>query len=176
MAGSRRQVSESEAAELVEAWRGSRQSLPAWCAARGLDGRAMRGWINRFARCPPVIRMVDVTPAAALAVAAPTVLELRFAGVTILVAPVRAGLAGIGWPAWSTSSGRPRPRGTCLCSSAGRARAGHGGWDPVWRTSASESAARVTVAFLPDLSRIQIRRSLLGRVLSRRRSRASMPT
>lgn len=60
MAATRRTVDESEAEELVAAWRASKRGLSAWCAANGIDGRSLRYWANRLDARTPVIRMVEM--------------------------------------------------------------------------------------------------------------------
>jgi hypothetical protein len=62
VASGRRKVNKAEAAELVSAWRTSRQALPTWCAARGLDGRSLRQWARRLLEAPTILQVVEVTP------------------------------------------------------------------------------------------------------------------
>ena len=60
MPSARRKVTQGEAEVVVAEWRASKRSLPAWCEARGLDGRSLRYWADRLDRAP--VRLVDVTP------------------------------------------------------------------------------------------------------------------
>lgn len=60
MASARRKVTEGEAERLVSEWRTSKRALPDWCAARGIDGRSLRYWVDRLDQAP--VRLMDVTP------------------------------------------------------------------------------------------------------------------
>lgn len=59
MSPARRKVTADEAEGLVAEWRASKRALPVWCEARGIDGRSLRYWADRFDRAP--IRLVEVT-------------------------------------------------------------------------------------------------------------------
>ena len=61
MASRRRTVEAEEARELVSAWRESGESLRAWCARRGIDGRSLRYWADQEAP-EPILRLVELTP------------------------------------------------------------------------------------------------------------------
>lgn len=83
MASTRRKVTEKEAAALVAEWRASGKSMPAWCRARGLDGRSLRFWADQLAGGAE-LRMVEMTAPSAPA-RRPTPIRLRLDGVTVLV-------------------------------------------------------------------------------------------
>lgn len=86
MGSTRRKVTQAEAGRLVAEWRASGKAMPAWCAARGIDGRSLRYWANTHHGLGTELRVVE------MATAAPTLatgssIRLRLDGVTIVVAP-----------------------------------------------------------------------------------------
>jgi hypothetical protein len=85
MGGTRRKVTRAEANVLVAEWRASGKAMPAWCAARGIDGRSLRHWANARGR-DAELRVVEMTPATSAASAASSI-RLRVEGVTIVVTP-----------------------------------------------------------------------------------------
>lgn len=80
--GRRKLIEEEEARVLVGEWRASGKSLPAWCAARGIDGRSLRFWVGRLDR-GVALRVVEMSPPAQAVRACE--IRLRVAGVTIAV-------------------------------------------------------------------------------------------
>jgi hypothetical protein len=84
MARVRRKLTESEARSLVVEWRASGKALPAWCAARGLDGRSLRYWADRLG-ANAELRMVEMVGPVAPRVSSAGI-HLRVQGVTIVVA------------------------------------------------------------------------------------------
>lgn len=78
----RRTVGSEEAVELVAAWRASGESLRSWCACRGIDGRSLRYWADRY-EPEPVLRLVEL--AAPRPSRCSTGLRVRVAGVTIAI-------------------------------------------------------------------------------------------
>lgn len=83
MAGVRRKVVEEEARVLVREWRASGKAMPAWCAARGIDGRSMRFWAGRLDGGTE-LRMVEMSAPAAQ-VGRASRIRLRLGGVDIVV-------------------------------------------------------------------------------------------
>lgn len=84
MAGERRKVTKGEAETLLAEWRASGEGLPAWCAARGLDGRSLRYWEGRLSAGVPELRVVEMGgPRRA---SSPAGIRLRVEDVTIMVA------------------------------------------------------------------------------------------
>ena len=83
MAGVRRKVVEEEARVLVREWRASGKAMPAWCAARGIDGRSMRFWAGRLDGGTE-LRVVEMSAPAAQ-VAGASRIRLRLGGVDIVV-------------------------------------------------------------------------------------------
>lgn len=81
MAG-RRKVTEEEARVLVPEWLASGKAMPAWCSARGIDGRSLRFWAGRLDR-PPELRVVEMLPPSAAR--AEGAIRLRVDRVTIVV-------------------------------------------------------------------------------------------
>lgn len=85
MGSTRRKVTRAEAGTLVSEWRASGKAMPAWCAARGIDGRSLRYWANACGRGSE-LRVVEMTTGAPTSQAAPSI-RLRVDGVTVVVAP-----------------------------------------------------------------------------------------
>lgn len=81
MAGERRKVTGGEAERLLRDWRASGEDLPAWCAARGLDGRSLRYWAGRLG-AEPLLRVVEMS---APRQASSSGIRLRVDGVVISV-------------------------------------------------------------------------------------------
>ena len=82
MASRRRTVLAEDARQLVGAWRESGESLRAWCARRGIDGRSLRYWADQEAP-ESVLRLVELTPPRSTTPASG--LRLRVSGVTIAI-------------------------------------------------------------------------------------------
>lgn len=83
MVSQRRKVNEEEARVLVREWRASGKAMPAWCAARGIDGRSLRFWAGRL-DAQPELRVVEFAPPPRQARPSSRI-TLRLAGVSILV-------------------------------------------------------------------------------------------
>lgn len=83
MAGVRRKLVEEEARVLVREWRASGKAMPAWCAARGIDGRSMRFWAGRLDGMPE-LRVVEMR-SPITQVGGTSRIRLRLAGVDIVV-------------------------------------------------------------------------------------------
>lgn len=78
----RRKVTEDEARRLVVEWRGSGRALPAWCAARGIDGRSLRSCAGRLDE-PAALRVVEMGAPSSTSCAEP--IRLRVNEVTVSV-------------------------------------------------------------------------------------------